>query len=462
VTRIYDDPAHFTEDALAGFAALHSRYVIQVPGGVVRATGRPGKVAVIVGGGSGHYPAFCGIVGPGFADGAVVGNIFTSPSAADAASVARAADAGGGVLLITGNYAGDVLNFSLAAETLRAEGMDARFLVVTDDIASAPPGEAGRRRGIAGDFTVFKLASAAADHGHDLDSVERIARLANSRTRSLGVAFGGCTLPGAAGPMFSVPDGRMAVGLGIHGEPGISEEPMPAAAQLAARLVEGVRAERPDGASSRIAALLNGLGTTKYEELFVLWAHIARLLGDAGLEPVEPEVGELVTSLDMAGCSLTVTWLDEELEPLWCAPAALLTAKASSGTPMTRSGVSPGQRRPPGRPRRRVTRAERSMTAAPLPRYRPSRRWPPRWTGMVSFSGSSTPWPGMVTTAGAWYGERGRLSRLLRRRTGTAPMREASFWPLARRGRTRLAVRPASCGVPPFAPSAPGSPAAVP
>ena len=321
MTRIYDDPAQFTEDALAGFAALHARYVLQVPGGVVRSTGRPGKVAVVVGGGSGHYPAFCGVVGPGFADGAVVGNIFTSPSAADAASVARAAHAGSGVLLMTGNYAGDVMNFTLAVDALRADGIDARFLVVTDDVASASRAETGRRRGIAGDFTVFKLASAAAEQGYDLDDVERIARLANDRTRSLGVAFGGCTLPGAAAPMFSVPDGRMAMGLGIHGEPGISEEPLPAASQLAARLVDGILAERPAGAGGRVAVLLNGLGTTKYEELFVLWAHVARLLGDTGLELVDPEVGELVTSLDMAGCSLTVTWLDKELDQLWRAPA---------------------------------------------------------------------------------------------------------------------------------------------
>ena len=159
--------------------------------------GRPGKVAVIVGGGSGHYPAFCGIVGPGFADGAVVGNVFTSPSAADAASVARAADSGAGVLLMTGNYAGDVMNFTLAADALRAEGIDARYLVVTDDIASAPAAEMARRRRIAGGFTVFKAAAAAAAEGRTLDNVEQAARWANDRTRTLGVGFDGCTLPGA-------------------------------------------------------------------------------------------------------------------------------------------------------------------------------------------------------------------------------------------------------------------------
>lgn len=321
MTRIFDDPAQFTDNMLDGFARLHGGYVTRVPGGVVRVTGRPGKVAVIVGGGSGHYPAFCGIVGPGFADAAVVGNVFTSPSAADAASVARAADSGAGVLLMTGNYAGDVMNFTLAADALRAEGIDARYLVVTDDIASAPAAEMARRRGIAGGFTVFKAAAAAAAEGRTLDKVEQAARRANDRTRTLGVGFDGCTLPGAAAPLFSVPGGRMGVGLGIHGEPGIAEEPLPAAAELAALLVASVTAERPAGADGRVAAILNGLGRTKYEEMFVLWAHIARLLDEAGLQVVEPAVGELVTSLDMAGCSLTLTWLDDELERFWRAPA---------------------------------------------------------------------------------------------------------------------------------------------
>src|SRR5919202_6635417 len=157
MTRVHDYPARFPEDAMVGFLDANARYVVGVPGGVVRATAtRPGKVAVIVGGGSGHYPAFCGVVGPGFADGAVVGNVFTSPSAADAASVGRAASGGGGVLLTTGNYAGDVMNFTQAVQRLEEEGIPARYGAVTDDVASAPATERAKRRGIAGDFTVFK------------------------------------------------------------------------------------------------------------------------------------------------------------------------------------------------------------------------------------------------------------------------------------------------------------------
>ncbi|MFF4778226.1 dihydroxyacetone kinase family protein [Microtetraspora fusca] len=322
MTRLYNDPRAFADEMLAGFADAHSRYVTRVPGGVVRAAETPaGKVAVVVGGGSGHYPAFCGVVGAGFADGAVVGHVFTSPSTQDAVSVGRAAASDAGLLFITGNYAGDVMNFTLARDRLAAEGVDARVLFVTDDIASAPADEAGKRRGIAGDFVVFKVAGAAAEEGYSLDEVERVARHANDRTRTLGVAFGGCTLPGDPAPLFSVPAGRMGVGLGIHGEPGISEDELPSARDLARRLVDGVLAEVPADGGRRLGVILNGLGTTKHEELFIVWRSVAELLAERGFTVVEPEVGELVTSLDMAGCSLTVVPLDDELERLWRAPA---------------------------------------------------------------------------------------------------------------------------------------------
>jgi D-erythrulose 4-kinase len=322
MTKLFNDPARFTEDMLVGFLDANARYVTGVPGGVVRAhKTRPGKVAVVIGGGSGHYPAFCGTVGPGFADGAVVGNIFTSPSAEEAASVARAAHGDAGVLLTTGNYAGDVMNFGLAVAQLGDEGIEAQYFAVTDDVASAPKGEETKRRGIAGDFTVFKCASAAAEDGLDLAGVVRVAEKSNAATRTLGVAFDGCTLPGADKPLFTVPDGQMGLGLGIHGEPGVAERDMPTAAGLAATLVDGVLGDNPDATSQRIAVILNGLGRTKYEELFVVWGEVARLLRDRGFVVVEPEVGELVTSLDMAGCSLTVMWLDDELERYWTAPA---------------------------------------------------------------------------------------------------------------------------------------------
>ncbi|GHF26643.1 dihydroxyacetone kinase family protein [Pseudolysinimonas yzui] len=319
MTVIYDDAADFADDQLEGFCSLYSDRLSRVPGGVVAHRSETPQVAVVVGGGSGHYPAFAGLVGPGFASGAVVGNIFTSPSAADVYSVAKAAEQGRGVVLSFGNYAGDVLNFGIAAQRLRSEGIDTRIVVVTDDVASA--GAVEDRRGIAGDFAVFKVLTAAAAEGLDIDHVERMGRQANAATYSHGVAFSGCTLPGAPSPLFVVPSGQMSVGLGIHGEPGLRDVDRLPASALAAVLVDAVLAEAPHHASRRVAVILNGLGTTKHEELFLLYRHVARYLADRGLEVVAPEVGELVTSLDMGGCSLTVMWLDDELERLWCADA---------------------------------------------------------------------------------------------------------------------------------------------
>ena len=193
--------------------------------------------------------------------------------------------------------------------------------MVTDDLASAPRAEQMLRRGTAGDLFVIKVAAAAAEAGYDLDAVALLAARANKWTSSLSVAFTGCTLPGSDGPLFSLPAGRMGVGLGLHGEPGISEEPLLRAAELADLLVERVLAERPESAQ-RAVVLVNGMGSTRYEELFVLWNEIAPRLEHRGVDIVEPEVGELITSLDMAGVSLTLSWLDDELEAMWGAPAS--------------------------------------------------------------------------------------------------------------------------------------------
>ncbi|MGF9647734.1 dihydroxyacetone kinase family protein [Pseudarthrobacter oxydans] len=337
MTQIFDNPADFAEEALDGFVAANRGYVARVDGGVVRSTEVPaGQVAVVVGGGSGHYPAFAGLVGPGLAAGAVCGNIFTSPSAGQAYRVAKAANAGGGVLFSYGNYAGDVIHFGEAQQRLNAEGIDTRTVLVADDIASAPRDQIEKRRGIAGDLTVFKIAGAAAEAGLDLDAVERLAVRANYRTRSLGVAFDGCTLPGATEPLFHVPAGQMALGLGIHGEPGIAEQPMPTASELAELLVSRLLQDKPDDAGNRVVAILNGLGRVKYEELFLLFGKVEKLLTTAGLTVVEPECGELVTSLDMSGLSLTLLWLDEELERYWSAPAH---------TPGFRKGTMAGRER---------------------------------------------------------------------------------------------------------------------
>ena len=225
MTHIYDDPAEFKNDVIKGFAAAYPQYVQRVEGasGFVRAGGPlEGKVSLVIGGGSGHYPSYNGVVGTGFADGAVLGDMFASPSAEQVYRIAKAADGGAGVVLGFGNYAGDRLNFGVAAERLINEGIDTRIVYVTDDVASASREEQEKRRGIAGTFTVYKMAAAAAENGANLDEVERVMRAANAATYSFGVAFHGCTLPGADKPLFTVDEGHMDFGLGIHGEPGIT------------------------------------------------------------------------------------------------------------------------------------------------------------------------------------------------------------------------------------------------
>lgn len=322
MTTLQHDATTFADRALTGLLAANPA-LRRVDGGVVRRGDEPqGRVAVVIGGGSGHYPAFAGLVGPGLATGAAYGNVFASPSGGQVYRVAKAAEHGGGVLLTFGNYAGDVLNFGQAAERLRAEGIDVRVVEVTDDIASGGADEVEKRRGIAGALVVYKVAGAAAAAGQDLDGVEAVARRANADTFSFGVAFAGCTLPGADEPLFTVDPGTMSVGLGIHGEPGIEELPLPSPEQLADLLTERLLAQRPDDSPDRAVVLLNGLGTFKYEELFVLYGLVAERLGEAGVQIVQPEVGETTTSLDMSGVSLTLSWLDDELLELWAAPAS--------------------------------------------------------------------------------------------------------------------------------------------
>ncbi|MFC7432590.1 MULTISPECIES: dihydroxyacetone kinase family protein [unclassified Agrococcus] len=343
MTRLFNEPSAFADEMIEGFAAASARWVTAVPGGVVRSTrAAEDTVALVIGGGSGHYPAFGGLVGPGIAHGAAMGNLFASPSTQQVYAVAKTADQGRGVLLSYGNYAGDVLNFTEAQERLRAEGIDVRTVLVTDDIWSAPADRRHERRGIAGDLAVFKVAGAAAESRASLDDVERVAILANERTRSFGVAFGGCTFPGADAPLFTVPEGKMAVGLGIHGEPGIDEVDVPTAAELAELFVARLLEEVPEGvevSGAHVVPLLNGLGSVKYEELFVVYRTVHRLLEERGIVVIEPEVGELCTSLDMAGCSLTLVWLDDELEELWTAPADTPAYRKGSVAPQERAEV---------------------------------------------------------------------------------------------------------------------------
>ncbi|MGY1550579.1 dihydroxyacetone kinase family protein [Microbacterium sp. A588] len=340
MTKIITDPDVFVAESLDGLVLAHSDILRRVDGGVARAQALPaGQVAVVVGGGSGHYPGFAGAVGEGFAAAAVCGNIFSSPSTAQAIRVADEVEAGGGILFSYGNYAGDVIHFGEAERRLRTRGVDVRTVLVTDDIASAPAEHADQRRGIAGDLCVFRIAGASASRGDAIDEVERLALAANARTRTLGVAFSGCTLPGATEPLFRVPEGMMSIGLGIHGEPGIRDVPLETADRLALTLLHPLLEERPHGASDRVALLVNGLGAVTQEELFVLFRHVYEELVRHGLTVVAPLCGDLVTSLDMGGVSVTLMWLNDELEELWCSPAR--TTALVRGNPVRQAAVYP-------------------------------------------------------------------------------------------------------------------------
>jgi dihydroxyacetone kinase len=321
MTKLFNDAHEFAAEALAEFAAINADRVSLVPGGVVRAQRAPqGQVAIVMGGGSGHFPAFAGWVGTGFGHGAACGRVFASPSEKEVLTVARAANAGGGVLFLPINYAGDILHFGAARDQLRLDGIDARMLAITDDIASGPADDRPRRRGIAGSLLVIKMAGAAAEGGMSLDEVERIAATANDATRTFGVAFSGCTLPGSPAPLFEVPAGQMAVGLGIHGEPGITEAPLGTATEVADVLVDGLFAERPPERGRPVALLVNGLGATKYDELHVLSARVRSRLAAEGMPVAAALAGEYMTSLDMEGVSVSLAYLDDELEALWLSP----------------------------------------------------------------------------------------------------------------------------------------------
>lgn len=324
MTRLINDAQLFATESLNGFAAVHTETVALVAdAGVIRATTSPGvKVALVMGGGAGHYPAFLGWVGGGLAHGAVSGNIFSSPSAGQVARVARAAATGGkDVLFLPINYAGDILHFTEAANRLRADGIAVGMVAVTDDIASGSSEARDQRRGIAGSFIVAKIVGAAVDAGADLATAARIGRTANDATRTLGLAFTGCTLPGSARANFHVPAGKMALGLGIHGEPGLRMLDLGSADDAADVLIDGLFDERFPEAGRRVAVLVNGLGSTTYDELNVIFARVAQRITDADMTVVAPAVGELVTSLDMAGVSVSLTYLDAETEALWTAPA---------------------------------------------------------------------------------------------------------------------------------------------
>ena len=280
-----------------------------------------GKVGIATGGGSGHLPVFMGYVGRGLIDGAAIGNVFASPSSDDMLEVTRAISAGRGVLYLYGNYGGDRLNFDLAAELAADEGIEVRTILGADDVASAPPERAGTRRGIAGIFFLYKVAGAEAASGASLDEVVAVTERAAAGTRTMGVALSPCTIPAAGVPTFELPVGQMEIGMGIHGEPGVRRGPLATADEISEELTRSVLADLPYRRGDEVGVLVNGLGATPKEELYILYRSVARILDAEGVRVHRVWVGEYATSLEMAGASLTLIRLDDELRRLLDAPA---------------------------------------------------------------------------------------------------------------------------------------------
>ena len=320
--KLINDPFDAVDEMVEGFVAAHADVVRLVGERAVarREAGVP-KVGLVIGGGSGHEPAFLGYVGSGLADAAALGNVFAAPSPDVCLDAIRAASSGRGVLLAYGNYAGDILNFGLAAEQAVAEGIETRTVLVTDDVASAPPDEIDRRRGIAGDVIVFKCAGAAAERGATLAEVERVARAANAATRTMGVALSPCEVPGAGRLSFELGDDEMEIGLGLHGEPGMRRGPLMTADETAAILIETILGDLEEPSGHDVALLVNGLGGTAQLDLYILYRAARRALEAAGNTVSRSLVGNYITSLEMGGASITVTRLDAELASLLDEPA---------------------------------------------------------------------------------------------------------------------------------------------
>jgi phosphoenolpyruvate---glycerone phosphotransferase subunit DhaK len=321
--KFLNDPADVVRESLAGLAAAHGdilRYDADAQ--IIVRTGTPaqGKVALISGGGSGHEPLHGGFVGLGMLDAACPGEVFTSPVPDQMLAATKAVDGGAGVVHIVKNYTGDVMNFKLAAEDAADEGINVESVLVDDDVAVQDSLYTAGRRGVGATVLLEKIAGAAAERGDDLAAVASIARRVNERSRSFGVALSSCTPPAAGRPIFDLPDGEVEIGIGIHGEPGRRREALGTAHELASVMVEAVLSDLKPASGARVLPFVNGMGGTPQLELYVLYHEVEGLLRTAGLEPSRCLVGSYITSLEMAGASLTVLELDDELESLWDAP----------------------------------------------------------------------------------------------------------------------------------------------
>ena len=320
--KLINDPADVVVEALRGMAAAHpDRLRVDLDNRVVyrKEKIRPGKVGLISGGGSGHEPMHGGFVGLGMLDAACAGEVFTSPVPDQMMAATKEVDGGAGVLHIVKNYTGDVMNFEMAAELAAESGVRVEAVVTDDDVAVQDSTWTAGRRGVGVTVLLEKIAGAAAEEGRDLDAVLALARRVNGRGRSMGVALTSCTVPQVGRPTFDLGEDEMEVGVGIHGEPGRRRVPLAPAREIADLLVEPVLADR-DATADPAIVLLNGMGGTPLLELYLMYGEVAALLDRAGVRVARSLVGNYVTSLEMAGCSLTVLSADDDMLRLWDAP----------------------------------------------------------------------------------------------------------------------------------------------
>ncbi len=324
--KILNNPENYVPEMLDGLLAAHPRHLKAVAGDVhciVRADSpKAGKVGIVTGGGSGHLPVFLGYVGTGLLDGCAVGDVFASPTIDQMYEVTKAVHGGAGVLHLFGNYGGDVMNFAAAADqALMEDDVQIETVLVADDVASAPPERAERRRGVAGMVYAFKIAGARAEEMASLAEVKAAAEHALANTRSMGVALSPCTVPQIGKPTFTLGDAEMEIGMGIHGEQGIERVNLRIANEITEQLANAIF-EDIELSNSQVTVMLNSLGSTPLEELYIMYRHLLKILSTRNIEVYRPYIGRFATSMEMAGASLTVMKLDDELKRLLDAPAS--------------------------------------------------------------------------------------------------------------------------------------------
>lgn len=323
--KIINCPENFVNEVIEGILIAHPdklRAVSEDKRSLVRLNSPiPGKVAIATGGGSGHLPIFLGYVGTGLADGVAVGNVFSSPTPAQMLAVTNAINGGAGILYLYGNYQGDTLNFDMAAEMARLEGIQVETVLVSDDIASAPRNKWKTRRGVAGLFFAYKIAGACAEEGADLQTVKRVAEKVVENTCSMGVALSPCIVPEAGRPGFHLGDDEMEIGMGIHGERGVRRGQLQTADEITTTLIESIIDDLPFTKGDSVAILVNGLGATPKEELYIMYRKASEILSKAEINISRKFVGEYATSMEMAGASISLLRLDKELIKLLDAEA---------------------------------------------------------------------------------------------------------------------------------------------